>query len=483
MKPMSLKWRLTIPFGLALAVLTAVVVALAYDTFYELILDQTDRFLVSLGNSVSTIMIDPAFAENRAAHMPAVLAEDLPLDKRRQDDDADESPELAAYAWFGKLGKDAVQAGSESCLRALRELAREEVRPSDGQKRAFDATTPDGRFRVVWMAASVDGRPGNILIGRSTTALFEELHELLWGVALTSGIILAAVIVLSGALVVIGLRPVGKTAGRLAGVTTGNLGTVDLQVDTVPAELKPFVHTVRDMLDGLNESIQKQKTFVADAAHDLRTPLAVAKSTLQVALATDHSKTEYRQALEDATDDLRRMEHLVGELLTLAHLDEIDGKPHFQDVDLADLLRDVGASFEKQIAASSGELICDLADVHIQGGAEQLKRLFRNMVDNALRHGPAGGAIHVILRRKESMAEVCVKDQGGAIPPEKLANLFDRFYRVDASRTQSTGGSGLGLAIARAIVLRHGGEIDIQSEQNVGTRVTVLLPLARGAIS
>ncbi|MFH1748329.1 MAG: ATP-binding protein [Planctomycetota bacterium] len=321
------------------------------------------------------------------------------------------------------------------------------------------------------------------LSAAAAAELHEEMNELLFGVVLTTGVVLGAMIVVSGLLIALALRPIRQISGRLKEVTAGKIETSDWPLEAVPSELKPFVGTIREMLGRLAEGIQLQKTFVADAAHELRTPLAVAKSTLQVALATDHSKTEYRQALEDATDDLRRMEHLVGELLTLAHLDEIDGKPHFQDVNLADLLRDVGASFEKQIAASSGELICDLDDVHIQGDTEQLKRLVRNMVDNALRHGPAGGAIHVILRRKESMAEVCIEDQGGAIPPEKLANLFDRFYRVDASRTQSTGGSGLGLAIARAIVLRHGGEIDIQSEQNVGTRVTVLLPLARGAIS
>lgn len=311
----------------------------------------------------------------------------------------------------------------------------------------------------------------------TTSELLEELHELLWGIMLTSVVVFAIIVVLSGFFIELALRPVHHIAEKLVDVTTGNMSTEDWPLQSVPPELAPFVHAVAEMMDRLNKGIQQQKTFIADAAHELRTPIAVAKSTLQVAQAADRSEAEYRQAVEEATDDLRRLEHLVEELLTLARLDEVGNQVALQELDLAHLLRDLASSFQQRASTESSRLICDLAPAHVHGNASQLKRLFSNLLDNAQRHGPARGNIHLILRTTVDMVEVAVEDQGGTIPADTLEHLFDRFYRIDSSRTEATGGAGLGLAIAQTIALRHKGQIEIHSTPGVGTCARVRLPL------
>ena len=306
--------------------------------------------------------------------------------------------------------------------------------------------------------------------------LYGELHELLWGIIVTALVVVIAVIVMSGALIVLGLRPIRLTAQKLAGITAGNLGQMTWPSDLVPAELKPFVSTVRQMLDRLDAGMRQQKAFISDAAHELRTPIAIAKSTTQVALAADRSNEEYRQALQDATEDLRRLERMVDELLTLARLEEGGALMLSQEVDLTQLLADLAESFQQRIATAGGKLISELASARLHGDAMQLTRLFSNLLDNALRHGPAHGVIRLTLRARESLIEVLVQDQGGNIRPEDLPHLFDRFYRADNSRSHSTGGAGLGLAIAQAITLRHNGTIGIESNAASGTCVRVTLP-------
>ena len=476
MTPLSLKWRLTIPVAFALAVAMVVICALAYANFRELVLSQTDRSLVSAGKAIQMIMDDPALVADRPSHVKLVLAAAADQPRKNHKPEDEEQQQLLTCIWMGNHVENAMEIGSGIDVRALDEKIRGMVRPPEGQEMSFDMWTPHGGFRVVWMSVALKDGSGNIVVAQSTEELYGELHELLWGIILTALVVVIAVIVMSGALIVLGLRPIRQTAQKLAGITAGNLGQLDWPSDSVPAELKPFVTTVRQMLDRLDAGMRQQKAFISDAAHELRTPIAIAKSTTQVALAADRSKEEYRQALQDATEDLRRLERMVDELLTLARLEEGGDLMLSQEVDLAQLLADLAESFQQRVATAGGKLISELAPARVHGDAMQLKRLFSNLLDNALRHGPARGVSRLTLRARESLVEVLVQDEGGNIRPEDLPHLFDRFYRADNSRSHATGGAGLGLAIARAITLRHGGIIKIESSAATGTCVRVTLP-------
>jgi len=223
---------------------------------------------------------------------------------------------------------------------------------------------------------------------------------------------------------------------------------------------------------------QQQRQFTAGDAHELRTPLSVVKSTLQLARSRDRTSADYRRAIDEALSDLHRIEGLIDQLLVLARMDETEGIARAAPVPLDVLLADLAERYDQKAMATGGRVACEaMPPTVVRGDEDLLGRLFGNLLDNAIRHGPPGGTVGLSLSgQADGPCVVTVRDEGGRIPPEILARLFDRFYRADSSRNHSTGGTGLGLAIARQIARRHGGEVSIESSPAKGTVVTVRLP-------
>ena len=246
----------------------------------------------------------------------------------------------------------------------------------------------------------------------------------------------------------------------------------------MPEELHPFAEALRDMLYRLDRVMQQLRQFTSNAAHELRTPLALAKSTLQTAQLRKRDSFEYEQAITDALKDIARMEHLVEQLLTLARMEETGESIATTEVQLDVLLRELSETLGKKMENTGGKVILDeMEATTIRGNIDALIRLFSNILDNAVRYGPPNGTIRLSLKSEsDNFATVYIHDEGGNIPPETLSCLFDRFYRVDQSRSSSTGGVGLGLAIARQIAHRHNGNISITSSPESGTLVSIRLP-------
>jgi len=231
------------------------------------------------------------------------------------------------------------------------------------------------------------------------------------------------------------------------------------------------------MLDRLNSVLQRQKQFTSDAAHELRTPLAAAKSTLQATQMQQRQPDEYRQAIHTTLEDVARLERLIEQLLILSRMEEPGIQTVKDDVQLDLLLRELAKTYNEKTKQEDGKVILtELSATTIQGNLDELARLFSNILDNAVRYGPPGGIVSIALRSgPDGYATITIHDNGGNIPPEAIPRLFDRFYRVDHSRSSSTGGVGLGLAIARKIAHRHNGDISITSDPDSGTVVSIRL--------
>ncbi|MBW4542124.1 MAG: HAMP domain-containing histidine kinase [Myxacorys chilensis ATA2-1-KO14] len=234
----------------------------------------------------------------------------------------------------------------------------------------------------------------------------------------------------------------------------------------------------------IRESYQQLKQFTADASHELRNPIAVIQTNVQVALSDPNpdpqNQRHHLQVVERLT---RRLGKLVDDLLFLARQDSGIVQPHWTTVDLSDLLAEVLEEQETVAEEKAIVLSLDLkdeADWMMQCDRDQLSRLFTNLISNAVQYTPQGGTVALSVTRPKrsngSALQVKVTDTGVGIAEEALPKLFDRFYRVDSARTKATGGSGLGLAIAHAIVENHHGHIQIESKTNQGTTVTVTLP-------
>ena len=207
-------------------------------------------------------------------------------------------------------------------------------------------------------------------------------------------------------------------------------------------------------------------------------PLAIVKSTRKPCDMQPRLAGEYEEGVDDALQDLHRMERLVNQLLTLARLDAVDEVSDPAQVRVDTLLESLTEVFASRARQQGASLVYVNGTAASVGGDEtELRQLFSNLLDNALRYGPRKGVVRVTLEEGPGgWITVRVHDEGSAIPPESLPRLFDRFYRVDPSRSETCSGTGLGLAIARQIVQRHRGSIAVTSDAQSGTSVVVRLP-------
>lgn len=230
----------------------------------------------------------------------------------------------------------------------------------------------------------------------------------------------------------------------------------------------------------------QQRRFVADASHDLKTPLTVILANTSIALEhPERSVASQSQWLESTQHEAEAMQGLVGDLLTLAKMDEEEAaaqsgaaRPAFEEVDLSDVIEGEVLQFES-VAFERGVRLESQVEpgIELRGNEQRLRRLAGTLIDNACKYVDDGGAVDVALSRSGKQARLAVRNTGAPISPEDLPHVFDRFYRADKTRTGGAGGHGLGLAIARAIAEEHGGNLSVASTQAEGTVFTATLPL------
>jgi len=232
------------------------------------------------------------------------------------------------------------------------------------------------------------------------------------------------------------------------------------------------------------QSYQQMQQFTADAAHELRTPIAAIRATVESVWDMDDLSKEEMQATLGVVDrQNNRLAHLVQDLLLLSRMEQKVLAEKRQTCYLNDLICDLVESLSVLEIAASIKLLTQFRvkePLYVMGDENQLGRLFSNLIVNALQYTPPGGIVTVILERDESHALIQVQDNGIGIASVDQSRIFDRCYRVSSDRSRQTGGSGLGLAIAQAIAQSHHGSITVESELSRGSTFTVRLPLIQG---
>jgi signal transduction histidine kinase len=250
------------------------------------------------------------------------------------------------------------------------------------------------------------------------------------------------------------------------------------------AELEPLVTALQTMLARLRDSFSKQREFVADAAHELKTPIAILKSSLQLALQRERSPLEYRTSLEQLLEDSKRFEKLLQKLLQLARAEQTSNYFNASHpLPLADVAISCIMAIDRvrQFAENKNvEIALEAPDSgSVRADEEDLELVWVNLIENAVQYSPPGTVVRVtISRRNSKFLQVVVEDQGPGIPEHELERIFERFHRGDPSRARESGGFGLGLAIAKSLVEGWGGKISAASEVGRRTRMCVVLPIA-----
>ena len=360
-----------------------------------------------------------------------------------------------------------------------------------------------GRWRIISTGVSGPDGPLTVRVGRSLASFEHEMRELLLTFLLTGPLTLLAAVGGGYVLACRALRPVQSMTQTANRITADRLHE-RIEAGNPDDELGTLAATLNHMIERLERSFPEMRRFTADAAHELRTPLAVMRSEAEVALRSSRSPEEYSRVLENLLEETNRLATLADQLLFLCRQDAGLQPAGNEAVQMSELLGDVVSNMQLLADEQNVRLIHqEIPDCWVSSDGRQLRRVFYNLLDNAIKYTPAGGTVSVTSRSENGRFSATVADTGIGIPAEHLPHIFDRFYRVDSSRSRAVSradgfqgraiglaggrgeddprkepqnGSGLGLSICQSIVRGLGGEILAESHPGEGTCVTIFLP-------
>jgi signal transduction histidine kinase len=284
-----------------------------------------------------------------------------------------------------------------------------------------------------------------------------------------------------------GLRPLAELAASAALVNASNWKLNPSEAALSTTELAPLTQAMTAMLEGLHRAFTQQREFLANAAHELKTPVAILKSTLQSLLQRPRAAGEYHAGLEQALDDMARLEQLMHSMLRLARAEQWAAAGSARrDLEAVEVAATCESALERlaPVARERGVTIHFVSNgpMPMRADADDLELVWSNLLENAIRFSPAGGNVQLSARSNGSRGYVEVEDNGPGISQSELAHLFERFHRGDSSRARNTGGYGLGLAISKALIEAYGGTITPQSPPGQGMRMVVEVPLENSAV-
>jgi heavy metal sensor kinase len=321
-----------------------------------------------------------------------------------------------------------------------------------------------------------------IVYASPTDELEDRVQEAGIYIALSSLLLLGVTVLLAVWGIRRGLLPLQELAAQASLISSQNWELRLPEDAQRTKELRPLTQSMTTMLARLQHSFDQQREFLGNAAHELKTPVAVLKSTLQSLLQRPREAEEYRAGLEHSLEDLQRLEQLLQWMLRLARAEQWAHGALRRDLQVIDVTATCEEAVERvrQLAETRKATvhISKNGPVPMRADPEDLQLVWINLLENAVRYGPEGGAVEVrVVREKNGWAKIVFEDHGAGIAPADLSHIFERFYRGDPSRNRATGGFGLGLAIAKALVEAYGGTITAESSPGKGTRMQVELPV------
>jgi two-component system, OmpR family, sensor kinase len=356
------------------------------------------------------------------------------------------------------------------------------ARPLHGNAWEGTVTAQNGETVRLYSAALVDNGTvyGVVQVGEPLAPLGQTLRSVAIELLLIVPFVLLLGTIGSYWLAAHAFAPIKRLTRIAKRIEAGDLHE-RVPVSRSKDEVQSLALTFNEMIERLDKAFKRQRRFVADASHELRTPVAAIRSMTDVVLAQSApvEPEEYQAVLRDVNAEAERLGHLINDLLALARTDENLVLLEREPVRLDLLVADVAATTEP-LAAERGITMEALAHepATVLGDEVRLIQVIMNLIDNALTYTNAGGKVTLEVRVKNTSAILTVCDTGIGIAPEHLEHIFERFYRVDPARSRAAGGIGLGLAIVEWIVHAHGGKITVASEVGQGTTFNVMLPLA-----
>jgi two-component system, OmpR family, sensor kinase len=333
-------------------------------------------------------------------------------------------------------------------------------------------------IRVLTRPVLRGGKLVNLIqVGTSLMAVNETMKNLKIFLYTAVPAVLVLATLVGGFMARRALRPVDKINQTARKIGSGADLSRRIPVPEAQDEIGRLAQTFNEMLERLENFFIQVRQFSSDASHELRTPLTVLKGQSELALRKVRTPEEYQEVISSNLEEINYMSEILEDLFYLSKADEAEIQLEFKPLALDLLTEDICKHAE--IIASEKQIeiiIAFLEPVEVIGDAVRLKQTLWNLLNNAIKYTPNEGRIKVYLQNKNDIAVLSIEDTGIGIPKEDLDFIFNRFYRVEKSRSRTEGGSGLGLAISKYIIEAHKGIIEVESQVGVGTKFKISLP-------
>ncbi len=369
----------------------------------------------------------------------------------------------------GKVVDSTAQLEGE---RVLTEAQLADARSSSGFFAARQLPGLEGQTRLYAAPVEIGGERLIVVVGSSVQDRDEALSSLATLMLIGGPIALLLASLAGYGVAAAALRPVEEMRGRASEISAGDPGE-RLPVPPANDELSRLGHTLNEMLGRLEDALARERRFVDDAAHELRTPLALHKTELELALRYEADEGELRDAIASAVVEIDRLIQLAEDLLVVARAEDGQLKLSTRSLDAGVLLGTVAERFRARADDAERPLVVEPADgIEIAGDPLRLEQALTSLVDNAFRHGD--GEVRLLATREDGHVELHVRDEGPGFDPDFLPRAFERFSRADAARAR--GGAGLGLSIVEKIAEAHGGRALAANPAGGGADVWLRLP-------
>ena len=355
-------------------------------------------------------------------------------------------------------------------------------KPSDLNRPRFATTqVADRPLRFYSQRILVNGRSYTVQVAAPMHEAFEAIEA--FGLILVLAVPVLLIAATAGGYWISkrALDPVDEISRAAQRISIENLAD-RLDVPKTGDQLQRLTETLNQMFSRLEASVGRMKQFTADASHELRAPIALIRTTAEVAVQRRNRRAaEYLEALDDILEESERTSQVVDSLMLLARADAGKEVLESERVDASAISRAAGEQGEKLARIRGLNFSASIPDepVWVNADAEALRRALLILIDNAAKYTPEGGSVHIELRADDGFARFCVRDSGIGIAAADLPHIFDRFWRADKARSRSQGGAGLGLSIAKWIAETHAGSITVESESGKGSVFCLNVPVER----
>lgn len=463
MNTRSVRFRLTVWYSLAFFIASAVIFTSFYLITKQTLYSQTDTTLDSHGSKIVDVITRE---ENISCRSCQMMARDAFL---REFSEIPGMVVILMDSTGNIVGSSVTIDRSDKRISQLFEQVSQAKSPH-----VTDHIISDLKMRL-WIDPIYknDQLLGVVFVGHPIDVIEKSLNNLLLMLGVVFVVFLIPTVFGGYLLAKSAIAPITSISEKLKKISSSNLDE-RVTAPNTNDEIAELAVTFNSLLDRLSLAFKRERQFIGDVAHELKTPLATQRSNIEVIRSKDRDKTEYIKALDETLIDNNRMAGTLANILDLAW-SEAELNTHFEIFDLSEFIEEIRELATKMASSKNIKITGEVQpNIKIYGKRDKLFHAILNIVDNAVKYTNDKGIIVITLHKTPNKIHLQIKDNGIGIAKDELPHIFERFYR--GSKNDKTSGSGLGLAIAQAIVSSHNGKINIESKIGQGTTVSISFP-------